>query len=124
MKKIVVIICLMIGIGTVAFSQSSISVVEIWANVDKNGVHDGSYTVKFRDNDNVYLDDHNSTQFTWYLSYKGKRISDYVNSSSSGNRNFFATAFAWPDEVPKGNEKYVTAQLGKEPVNTKKNRRD
>jgi len=112
----------MLGIGTVAFSRSSISVVEISANVDKNGVHDGSYSVKFRDNDNVYISDYNSTQFTWYLSYKGKRISDYVNSSSSGNRNFSVTAFAWPGEVPKGNEKYVIAQLGKEPV--KKDRRD
>ena len=60
--------------------------------------------------------------FEWYLSYKGKRVSDYYNEAIRCKRTASRTVYIWPGEVPSGNEKYVTVQLGHEP--RKKDRRD
>lgn len=100
-------------------AQSDISVTGI--DFDPQS---GKYTVSFRDNSNPRLSDHNSTAFTWYLSYRGKRVSDYFFSNSSGRWNFSQAVFPWPDEIPAGCEKYVTAQIGREPTATSKDRRD
>ena len=107
------------GATTGLFAQSDISV----SGIDYSPAT-GKYTVKFRDNSNVYLSDHNSTAFTWYLSYKDKRVSDYFYDNSGGNRNFYKTVRPWPDEVPSGREEYVTAQLGREPRQHPKDPRD
>ncbi len=117
MKKIISLIIAIFAVFTL-YAQSDISVSRIERNTD------GSYKVYFVDNSNVYLSDHNETAFTWYLSYKGKRVSDYFHSNSNGGRNFWRTGFAWPDEVPVGHEKYVTAQVGEEPRTIYKDRRD
>jgi hypothetical protein len=68
------------------------------------------------------LGDDHPNNFTWYLSYSGNRVSDYYYSTATSMSAFTKTAIAWPGKVPKGHEKYVTAQLGKEPA--KKDRRD
>lgn len=60
--------------------------------------------------------------FEWYLSYKGKRVSDYYTEAIRCKRTASRTVYIWPGEVPNGNEKYVTVQLGRE--QKKKNRRD
>lgn len=60
--------------------------------------------------------------FEWYLSYKGKRVSDYYNEAIRCKRTASRTVFVWPEEVPNGNEKYITVQLGREP--RKKDPRD
>ena len=115
MKKIISLIIAIFAAFTL-YAQNDISVLEIERETD------GSYKVHFVDNSNVYPTDNNQTAFTWYLSYKGKRVSDYFHSNSNGSRSFWRTGFAWPDEVPVGYEKYVTAQIGKEPE--PKDRRD
>lgn len=114
------IISLVIAIFAVfaLYAQSDVSVSKIERNTD------GSYKVSFVDNSNVYLSDHNETAFIWYLSYKGKRVSDYFHSNSNGYRSFWKAGFAWPDEVPVGHEKYVTAQIGKESESIHKDSRD
>lgn len=60
--------------------------------------------------------------FEWYLSYKGKRVSDYFTEAIRCKRTACHTVYIWPGEVPSGNEKYVTVQLGHEP--RKKDPRD
>ena len=121
-RKIAMLI-LFVATGTLAMAQSNISIVNIEVNKE-NGVPNGAYSVRFfnSDNDGLLLGQTPSyTVATWYLSYKGKRVSDYY-TTSVGYGRVYATALAWPDEIPKGNERYVTAQLGKEPA--KKDRRD
>lgn len=117
MKKIIFFVIIMFAVSTL-YAQVNISVSKIESNVD------GSYKVYFIDNSNIYFSDHNNTKFVWYLSYKGKRISDYFYSNSNGNRNFYCTGFAWPNEIPNGYEKYVTAQIGKKSRPILKDRRD
>lgn len=122
MSKKMILLSLLFVINIVAFSQDGISIKKNEVNVDKNGVHDGSYSVTFRDNTVRYLSDDHPNNFTWHLSYKGKRVSDYYYSTATSMSSFSVKAVAWPDIIPKGHEKYVTAQLGKEPA--KKDRRD
>lgn len=114
--------CLLFNFITIVSAQDGISINGIKVNVDQNGVSDGTYNVTFRDNTVRYLGDDHPNNFTWYLSYKGKRVSDYYYNSATSMSSFSIKAVAWPNEVPKGNEKFVTAQLGKEPA--KKDRRD
>lgn len=86
----------------------------------------GSYLVDlFNGNHNDPYDGteyRTSYSFEWYLSYKGKRVSDYVKSIVRCLDSEQKIVFAWPNEVPKGYEKYVTVQFGREPI--KKDRRD
>ena len=117
MKKITSLVIAIFAVFTL-YAQGDVSVSKIERNTD------GSYKVYFVDNSNVYLSDHNETAFIWYLSYKGKRVSDYFHSNSNGYRSFWKAGFAWPDEVPVGYEKYVTAQIGKEPDPIHKDSRD
>ncbi|MDR1553203.1 MAG: hypothetical protein LBS69_07060, partial [Prevotellaceae bacterium] len=49
-KKIATLI-LFVAIGTLAMAQSNISIVSIEVNKE-NGVHDGTYTVRFFNSDN------------------------------------------------------------------------
>ena len=60
--------------------------------------------------------------FEWYLSFKGKRISDYYSASVRCNKSETKTVYFWPDTVKAGQEKYITVQLGREPK--KKDPRD
>lgn len=114
-KTFAVLIVLLLAISIKAQSNISVRYLEYDSERDE-------YKVHFLDADNVYLSDHYSTSFVWYLSYKDKRVSDYFTSSSNGGRQFWRVGFAWPGEVPKGHEKYVSAQIGKEP--RQKDRRD
>lgn len=118
MKKIISLVIAMFAVFTFYAQSDNISVTKIEVNTD------GSYKVYFVDSSNVYFSDHNATAFIWYLSYKGKRVSDYFYSNSNGSRSFSRTGFAWPDEVPVGHEKYVTAQIGKESESIHKDSRD
>ena len=52
--------------------------------------------------------------FDWYLSYKGKRVSDYYSSTIRCRKTEQRTVRCWPDEVPRGYESYVTVQFGRE----------
>ncbi|MBR5533058.1 MAG: hypothetical protein IKU59_07125 [Bacteroidales bacterium] len=63
-----------------------------------------------------------SYSFEWYLSYNGKRVSDYYRSTIRCRKEELKKVYVWPAKVPKGHEKYVTVQFGREPI--KKDRRD
>ena len=81
------------------------------------------FTVKFMNTNYNRSDEKNSYCFDWYLSYKGKRVSDYYSSTIYCRREQVRTnVFCWPGEVPSGNERYVTIQFGKE--KPKRDRRD
>lgn len=84
---------------------------------------DGSYCVEMFNSNRNTVSEQITNSFEWYLSYKGKRVSDYFNSAIRGRSTSTKTVWAWPDEVPKGNEKYVTAQFGRERT-TPTDRRD
>lgn len=87
---------------------------------DANG-----YEIKFCDSQNVdRAVEQYATAFMFYLSYKGKRVSDYKTANSNYKYRFECTCYAWPGSVPSGYEKYVTVQIGEEPRNIKKDRRD
>lgn len=87
---------------------------------------DGSYLVNlYNTNYNDPYDGvsyYTSYSFTWYLSYNGERVSDYYNSTIRCRKTEERKVYAWPNKVPKGYEKYVTVQFGREPL--KKDRRD
>lgn len=57
-----------------------------------------------------------TNNFQCYLSYKGKRISDYFNCSIRCRKEGKYSKYVWPGTVPIGNEKYVTVQFGREPI--------
>lgn len=61
--------------------------------------------------------------FDWYLSYKGKRISDYFTEAIRCGKESSRTVIFWPGEVPDGYEKYISVQLGRE-LRTKDRRDD
>jgi hypothetical protein len=89
---------------------------------------DGSYLVKLNNTNNndpydgvSYI---TSYSFEWYLSYCGKRVSDYYNSTIRCKKNETKYVYAWPGKVPKGKERYVTVQFGRESGEIKKDRRD
>lgn len=84
----------------------------------------GSYVVEFYNSNHNDSGCYTSHNFDWYLAYKGKRVSDYFNTTIRCKRNATKTVYAWPGEVPKGYEKYVTVQFGKEQKPIVKDRRD
>lgn len=76
---------------------------------------DKSITVVLK-NSNICDDSEIATYtFEWYLSFKGKRISDYFNAAVRCNKSETKTVYFWPDTVKAGQEKYITVQLGREP---------
>ena len=76
---------------------------------------DGSYSVELFNSNYNNGNEIVTYAFEWYLSYKGKRVSDYYKSAIRNRKSEQKTVWAWPDEVPRGNEQYVTVQFGKEP---------
>ena len=114
----IVVICLIFGLGAVISAQ--IPTPEIKINVDDKGVAVGTYYVSFYKRNSC---DYSGTiSFDFYLSYNGKRVSDYYHMSFCISGRHGKNAITWPNAVPKGHEKYVTVQLGKEPP--QKDRRD
>ncbi|MBQ2291609.1 MAG: hypothetical protein II248_05590 [Paludibacteraceae bacterium] len=86
--------------------------------------NDGAYIVcLYNTNNNTgYYIGFAYHSFTWYLSYKGQRVSDYYDSVIRCQSGEEKKVYVWPDEVPKGHEKYVVVQFGKEAA--PKDRRD
>ncbi len=87
--------------------------------------NDGAYIVclyNTNDNHGYFINEFAYYSFTWYLSYKGQRVSDYYDSVIRCQSREEKTVYAWPGDVPKGYEKYVTVQFEKEAP--KKDRRD
>lgn len=97
-------------------SKEGIVVQNTTVNTDK------SVTVTLYNSNSNRDYERNTYTFEWYLSYKGKRVSDYFAESIRCRKTTSRTVYIWPGEVPNGNEKYVTVQLGREP--RKKDRRD
>ena len=83
---------------------------------------DKSITVTFMNSNYNNDGERNTYNFEWYLSYKGKRVSDYYTEAIRCRQTGSRTVFYWPNTVPAGHEKYVSVQLGREP--RKKDRRD
>ncbi len=106
-------------------SNPEYNTVRSYSGVDVVGItlqSEGAYAVTFFNNNSNDYGCRTSYNFDWYLSYKGKRVSDYFNSSVRCRKQKQETVYAWPGDVPKGYEKYVTVQFGKE--TPKKDRRD
>lgn len=97
-------------------SQDGIVVQTTTVNDDK------SITVTFMNSNYNNDGERNTYNFEWYLSYKGKRVSDYYNEAIRCRQTGSRTVYCWPNTVPAGHEKYVTVQMGREP--RKKDRRD
>ena len=99
--------------------MSAISVESVYPiSEDENG-----YSISFIDTQNVNRAvEQYATSFKFYLSYKGKRVSDYKSANSNYQYKFTEKCYTWPGTVPKGHEKYVSVQIGTEPK--KKDPRD
>ena len=128
MKKLLVLTMLLTGVGihivkaqywipnfvepeyVTKSSTQGISVSSITTN------YDGSLTVKLSNDNGGSQGCVISYSFEWYLSYKGKRVSDYFQETIECGRSTSRNVFCWPGEVPSGNEKFVTVQLGREPA--------
>ena len=138
MKKIVVFLVLIIySLSFCAYSEPqayrSIRVKErtrtdyessdgIQAQIKPEG--DGFNITLFNSNYND-RNDYTTYTFKWYLCYKGKRVSDYHQERIKCRDFENKVVYAWPGEVPRGYEKYVSIQFGEEPRKIeKKDRRD
>ena len=126
MKKVLLLATLFLGIGihtakaqytklnytepdfSPISSSEGITVISITPN------QDGAYTVVLFNGNRGYIEV--AYNFEWYLSYKGKRVSDYYQESIHCTKSLSKTVYAWPDEIPEGNEKYVTVQFGRRPA--------
>lgn len=97
-------------------STEGINVNSITAN------YDGSYSISLGNSNRSNRGEITSYNFEWYLSYKGKRVSDYFQETIRCGQSSSRKVYCWPGEVPSGNERYVTVQLGREPI--KRDRRD
>ncbi len=84
--------------------------------------NEGTFVVVLENTNHSAYGTVTSNSFYWYLSYKGKRVSDYYQSTIRCGNTREANAVCWPSSVPSGYEKYVTVQLGREYEG--KNRRD
>jgi len=136
-KLLSLILFLMIAIGASAqayaiprfrsadrYSSSDMSAISVESITPISGDENG-YVIKFCDSQNVNrAEEQYATAFKFYLSYKGKRVSDYKMANSDYQYHFSCTCYVWPDSVPAGYEKYVTVQIGTEPSDIKKDRRD
>ena len=135
-KSFNILLFLMVAIGTSAQSafwtpnfrsadrytsdnDKYISVIRVTPiSGDANG-----YSVEFQDSQNVdRAVEQYATSFKFYLSYQGKRVSDYQQANSNYKYKFTYNCYAWPGKVPNGHEKYVSVQIGGEPKKT--DRRD
>ncbi len=83
---------------------------------------DKSITVVLKNTNMCNVPEIATYTFEWYLSFKGKRISDYYSAAVRCNKTATQTVYFWPDTVKKGQEKYITVQLGRK--GKKKDRRD
>lgn len=90
-------------------SSDGILVQSITPNKDK------SFTVTFYNTNANYPRERDTYTFDWYLSYKGRRVSDYYTEAVRCKSTKSKDVYCWPGEVPSGYEKYVTVQLGREP---------
>ena len=103
-------------------AQYGIIVERITVNSERDGI---SYSVTFRDTSIRSFRDERPNQFVWFLSYRGRKVSDYFHSAATSMGSFTIRAVAWPGEIPRGHERYVTAQLGRErTANRPRDRRD
>ena len=104
------------------YTSSNMSAISVEIITPISG-DENCYEITFLDSQNVNRAvEQYATSFKFYLSYKGKRISDYKLANSNYQYKFTYKCYVWPDMVPKGYEKYVTVQIGDEPK--KRDRRD
>lgn len=135
MKKTLLLMMLFLGIGiytATAQAYRTINIVDpeyrTVSSTEGISVYSitpnwgNSYTVVLSNNNRCNQGEITNYNFEWYLSYKGKRVSDYYQATIRCNDSSTKSVYAWPDEVPTGNERYVTVQLGREPA--KKDPRD
>lgn len=133
MKRILLIIMLYSGISYTnaqAYIPLNIQESENVTINSKEGIvvqgtivnKDKSITVTLMNTNYSNSGERNTYTFDWYLSYRGKRVSDYYTEAIRCRKTESRTVYFWPNSVPIGHEKYVTVQLGREP--RKKDRRD
>lgn len=128
MKKLLIIVFMIGGMCGVTYSQAykvpNFVEPEYVTISSKEGISVSSVTLKQDNSYEVILYNNNrgtsgnitSYNFEWYLSYKGERVSDYYQETIRCWQSSSRTVYAWPGKVPAGNEKYVTVQLGREPM--------
>ena len=104
------------------YTSSNMSAISVEIITPISG-DENCYEITFLDSQNVNRAvEQYATSFKFYLSYIGKRVSEYQSANSNYKYTFTYKCYAWPDMVPKGYEKYVTVQIGNEP--RKKDPRD
>ena len=133
---IIVLLCSCLSVNAQAYKSIKIADVEYNTHSSFQGVNvnsiqpqnDDSYMVTFYNTN--YNDPYDgvsyktSYSFEWYLSYCGKRVSDYYKSTIRCRTKETKKVYAWTAKVPKGHERYVTVQFGREPREIIKDRRD
>lgn len=104
------------------YSSTNMNAISVESIIPVSGDANG-YQIKFCDSQNIdRAVEQYATSFKFYLSYKGKRVSDYKMANSNYQYRFTCMCYTWPNSVPQGHEKYVSVQIGEEP--RKKDRRD
>ena len=128
MKKAILFTLFLIGIGILTakaqyvvpnFREPEYVTISSKEGISVSSVtpsQNNSYTVVIHNNNRGNQGEITSYSFEWYLSYKGERVSDYYQETVRCGQSSSRTVYAWPGEVPTGNERYVTAQLGRQPA--------
>lgn len=136
MSRKIILIFTTIFICSLSYSQAYKSInigpapeyvtIESFAGIDINAIsysHSTGFSITFFNTNYNYQGERNNYSFDYYLSYKGKRVSDYFSTNISCRREkTISNIYVWPSTVPAGNEKYVTVQFGRE--KPKRDRRD
>lgn len=131
---ITVLLCSCLSVNAQAYKSIKIAGVEYNTHSSFQGISvnsiepqdDGSYMITLYNTN--YNDPYDgvsyktSYSFEWYLSYNGKRVSDYYRSTIRCRKEETKKVYAWPTNVPTGHERYVTVQFGREHL--QKDRRD
>lgn len=101
----------------IRFSEPSYTTIEEHSGISCSSITpqpDGSFKVVLYNSNRNEPDDITTYSFKWYLSYKGKRVSDYYQTNLRCRKSTTKTALCWPGEVPNEYLRYVTVQFGGE----------
>lgn len=115
MKKFLVLGLMLFGFSTL-FAIEYVKVASYQGVVVENTTvnADKSITIDFKNSSPCEIPEIATYTFEYYLSFKGKRISDYYNAAVRCKGHKTYTVYFWPDTVKAGQEKYITVQFGRE----------
>lgn len=125
MKGLIVTIVVLISLSAnaqyypIRIAERTYTTLTSFSGIDCKSITplgDNCYSVEFYNNNYNEPNDITTYSFDYYLSYRGKRISDYYKMNIKCRRSETVKVYMWPDGVSNAYARYVTVQFGKEPA--------